>query len=241
MSRRIVIAIFGALAVLAATGFGAYRLGLRAGAHDTPPAVDKSGRKVLYWHDPMVPGQKFDKPGKSPFMDMELVPVYADEGQPHTKRNQHAELPPVMWCALEQGQQLGLGHVEQAHRAFGQRVVCAGQSIEQRDLAEPAGRIDEREDGLLARLGHARHAQRAFKHGVEPIGRIATEEQVLTMLQAARHGQGQQILFERRRDAAKPWVSAQQRQKLGRDPFAHTAVLFVHIHRRRRVRRARKA
>jgi len=27
----------------------------------------------------MVPGQKFDRPGKSPFMDMELVPVYADE------------------------------------------------------------------------------------------------------------------------------------------------------------------
>src|SRR5258707_1695400 len=28
----------------------------------------------------MVPGQKFDKPGKSPFMDMQLVPVYADGG-----------------------------------------------------------------------------------------------------------------------------------------------------------------
>lgn len=40
----------------------------------------KSGRPVLYWHDPMVPGTKFDKPGKSPFMDMQLVPVYADEG-----------------------------------------------------------------------------------------------------------------------------------------------------------------
>jgi Cu(I)/Ag(I) efflux system membrane fusion protein len=26
----------------------------------------------------MVPGQKFDKPGKSPFMDMQLVPMYAD-------------------------------------------------------------------------------------------------------------------------------------------------------------------
>jgi Cu(I)/Ag(I) efflux system membrane fusion protein len=36
-------------------------------------------RKVLYWHDPMVPGQKFDKPGKSPYMDMQLEPVYADE------------------------------------------------------------------------------------------------------------------------------------------------------------------
>ena len=48
-----------------------------------PPAVspapaDLAGRKVLYWHDPMVPGQKFDKPGKSPFMDMDLVPVYAE-------------------------------------------------------------------------------------------------------------------------------------------------------------------
>lgn len=40
---------------------------------------DKSDRKVLYWYDPMVPGKKFDKPGKSPFMDMELVPKYADE------------------------------------------------------------------------------------------------------------------------------------------------------------------
>ncbi len=40
--------------------------------------ADASGRKVLYWHDPMVPGQKFDKPGKSPFMDMDLVPVYAE-------------------------------------------------------------------------------------------------------------------------------------------------------------------
>lgn len=39
----------------------------------------KTGRKVLYWHDPMVPSQHFDKPGKSPFMDMQLEPVYVDE------------------------------------------------------------------------------------------------------------------------------------------------------------------
>lgn len=52
----------------------------------TPPdasaskAEPVSDRKILYWHDPMVPGPKFDKPGKSPFMNMQLVPVYADEG-----------------------------------------------------------------------------------------------------------------------------------------------------------------
>src|SRR5438094_371061 len=40
-----------------------------------------TGRKILYWHDPMVPGQKFDKPGRSPFMAMDLVPVYAEPDQ----------------------------------------------------------------------------------------------------------------------------------------------------------------
>ena len=47
--------------------------GIKAG--DTDPVA---GKKVLYYHDPMVPGNKFDKPAKSPFMDMMLVPVYAD-------------------------------------------------------------------------------------------------------------------------------------------------------------------
>ncbi len=44
----------------------------------TPPAT-KSEHHALYWYDPMVPQQHFDKPGKSPFMDMELVAKYADE------------------------------------------------------------------------------------------------------------------------------------------------------------------
>ncbi len=43
-----------------------------------PATSGPAKNKVLYWHDPMVPGQRFDKPGKSPFMDMQLVPVYAD-------------------------------------------------------------------------------------------------------------------------------------------------------------------
>jgi Cu(I)/Ag(I) efflux system membrane fusion protein len=42
-------------------------------------AQPDSGKKILYWHDPMVPQQHFDKAGKSPFMNMQLVPVYADE------------------------------------------------------------------------------------------------------------------------------------------------------------------
>jgi len=67
-------------AVLAAAGFYAGRH--TRGSADTASAAAASApgeRKVLYWHDPMVPGQRFDRPGKSPFMDMQLVPVYADE------------------------------------------------------------------------------------------------------------------------------------------------------------------
>lgn len=46
--------------------------GLKAG--DIDPVTE---RKILYYHDPMVPGNKFEAPGKSPFMDMMLVPTYA--------------------------------------------------------------------------------------------------------------------------------------------------------------------
>lgn len=44
------------------------------------PTAPAEERKVLFWYDPMKPDTKFDKPGKSPFMDMDLVPKYADEG-----------------------------------------------------------------------------------------------------------------------------------------------------------------
>lgn len=50
-------------------------------AKEEPPAEKTSTaeRKVLFWYDPMYPNTRFDKPGKSPFMDMDLVPKYADE------------------------------------------------------------------------------------------------------------------------------------------------------------------
>ncbi|MCA0177159.1 MAG: efflux RND transporter periplasmic adaptor subunit [Proteobacteria bacterium] len=78
MKRTPLIAALALAGVLlAAGGF----LAGRQAAHSPAPAQAASGaeRKPLYWHDPMVPGPRFDKPGKSPFMDMQLVPVYADD------------------------------------------------------------------------------------------------------------------------------------------------------------------
>ena len=68
-----------ALAVALAAA-GGYWLGSRNASTVTPGGTETAaGRKVLYWYDPMAPGTRFDKPGKSPFMDMDLVPRYADE------------------------------------------------------------------------------------------------------------------------------------------------------------------
>ncbi len=95
MNQKLIVrAVAAALAAVVLLGAG-YVAGARRSSTDTSMAdmpkapamsasgdnVDpKSGRKVLYWHDPMVPNQHFDKPGKSPFMDMQLEPVFADEG-----------------------------------------------------------------------------------------------------------------------------------------------------------------
>ena len=98
--NRLAIAAAVALAI-GAGGYGLYRLGLDRGMQSSVAnhaATSRrrqaagrrtdaaTGRKVLYWHDPMVPGQKFDKPGKSPFMDMQLVPVYAEAGADEGQR-----------------------------------------------------------------------------------------------------------------------------------------------------------
>jgi Cu(I)/Ag(I) efflux system membrane fusion protein len=95
--RTLSVAVAAAI-VVGAGGYGLYWLGMNHGMQMTgtnrsdaptlatggaqkPGDVDPTtGNKVLYWHDPMVPGQKFDRPGKSPFMDMQLVPVYANGG-----------------------------------------------------------------------------------------------------------------------------------------------------------------
>lgn len=77
MNRTTQVILVVAVVVALATG---YFFGHREKTAEAPaPTAANTERKVLYWTDPMVPGYRSDKPGKSPFMDMELVPVYEDE------------------------------------------------------------------------------------------------------------------------------------------------------------------
>ncbi len=68
-----------ALGVAAGWGLPQWRAGNTHAVDGAAPHAGTAERKVLYWYDPMSPTQKFDKPGKSPFMDMDLVPKYAEE------------------------------------------------------------------------------------------------------------------------------------------------------------------
>ena len=83
MKRAILAAAAAVLLVVSGYFIGSHRTHSEmAGTAPAPgerKALAEGERKALYWHDPMYPQQKFDKPGKSPFMDMQLVPVYADD------------------------------------------------------------------------------------------------------------------------------------------------------------------
>ena len=150
------VAALAAAGFLGVTGYGLYRIGMDRGMKMASPpsgpaapesgspqqsrAVDAAtGRKVLYWHDPMVPGQKFDKPGKSPYMDMQLVPVYADNPGDEGK----VTISPRMQ------QNLGVRTAEVVEGVIVQTVEAVGSvAYNERDLAV----VQARNNGFVEKL-----------------------------------------------------------------------------------------
>ena len=118
---------------LAGWGFSQWQVGhLPAGATAAaPPGAASAGeRKVLYWYDPMVPTQRFDKPGRSPFMDMQLVPRYADEAETQ------AGAPGALTVSTQAQQALGLRLAAVEKRPLGATIEAVGTvQLNERDIA----------------------------------------------------------------------------------------------------------
>jgi membrane fusion protein, copper/silver efflux system len=76
MNSRLLVTT-GIVLALATTALAFYWLGAST-THTQVEANPVAEKAIRYWYDPMVPDQHFDKPGKSPFMDMQLVPKYAE-------------------------------------------------------------------------------------------------------------------------------------------------------------------
>ena len=76
----LILAVVVVAMVLLAVGYlGGRRQTATPAPTPASSAAPDSAGKVLYWYDPMLPDQHFDKPGLSP-MGMQMVPRYADAG-----------------------------------------------------------------------------------------------------------------------------------------------------------------
>jgi len=178
MSTKLTMII---IAALAAGGVAGYWL---AGAHVTPAAPatmageppagkgDSGEGRVLYWHDPMKPEVRFDKPGKSPFMDMELVPVYAEES-----RNEGAALTNSRTM-----QSLGLRTAEVARGPLDLTFSAVGAiAVDERSLVTVQSRVNGVIEQLYVRAQYDSVARGAPLAAIYSPDWLAAEEEYLAL------------------------------------------------------------
>jgi membrane fusion protein, copper/silver efflux system len=130
---------------------------------------------VLYWYDPMAPNQHFDKPGKSPFMDMQLVPRYANEAEGAS----NVRVSP----ALVQNLGIRLGNVERV--SLPTRLHAVGNvTFDERLLQLVQARVE----GYITQL-HVKAPLVHVRRG-EPLARVLApqwleaQQEYLTLLDA---------------------------------------------------------
>jgi len=147
------------------------------------PATSAPGGKVLYWYDPMVPAQRFDKPGKSPFMDMQLVPRYADENAAAGGDDQGVAI------SSRQQQNLGVRTAAAELRQMHYQLQAVGTAeLDQRSLQV----IPARANGLVDKL-YVRANQQAVSAG-QPLAQLwfpdwsAAQQQYLAVRQLGDKG-----------------------------------------------------
>jgi Cu(I)/Ag(I) efflux system membrane fusion protein len=118
------IRILVLLVVIAAAFTGGYVY--KAVKSGGPAPGDQSGRKVLYWQDPMHPAYKSDKPGIAPDCGMKLEPVYADGGRASTAQAGDSSAMPMGTVQItpEKQQLIGVKY-GQAEKSGGSRTIRA--------------------------------------------------------------------------------------------------------------------
>jgi Cu(I)/Ag(I) efflux system membrane fusion protein len=161
-----------------------YWVALQRSPSEATASGDAEGqdeRKVLYWHDPMVPNVKFDKPGKSPFMDMQLVPVYADdEGGAAVKVS----------SAVTQSLGVRLGKVEKA--VLQQRMNAVGSvAFDERLLELVQARVEGYVTGLRVKAPLERVARGQPLADIVAPQWLEAQQEYLALLEAkSERGKG---------------------------------------------------
>jgi len=168
--KKLIPAFIAVLLVGGALGYG-----LSHWLAEPAPATADGARKVLYWRDPMKPEVKFDKPGKSPFMNMELEPVYADDATSGAQVKVSA--------STAQNFGVRIGKVERAK--LDTQLSAVGMVAFDEELLEV---VQARVDGYISRL-HVKTTLAPVRRGqplvdvVAPAW-IAAQEEYLALLDA---------------------------------------------------------
>ena len=135
--KRPILFVFLLFLLLLAVSLSLYRA-KRPGLDKKPHPPSKQA-KVLYWYDPMRPDQHFDKPGKSPYMDMDLVPKLADE----EKTNASVKIDPSAM------QNLGVRLAKVEGIALSSRIEVSGMiGFDERDVAI----VQSRANGFVVKV-----------------------------------------------------------------------------------------
>jgi Cu(I)/Ag(I) efflux system membrane fusion protein len=127
------------------------------------PAAPAADRKILYWTDPMVPGYRSDKPGKSPFMDMQLVPVYDETAGGAVAVTDGSS---AVTIAPEVINRLGVRTERAASKSPTRRIVTEGYVFRDNGIAHVMVDIFEHDadwvrTGLTARVNAAATGERS--------------------------------------------------------------------------------
>ena len=139
--QQLVGLVLGAVLLAIISGAAGYWFARPHGHSASSPATASGDRQPLYWYDPMQPEEHFDKPGKSPFMDMQLMPRYADEGGKSEAGGLKID-PAIV-------QNLGIRFARVERGALPQTVDAVGTvGFNQRDIAI----IQSRSNGFVTRV-----------------------------------------------------------------------------------------
>ncbi|HYU47184.1 MAG TPA: efflux RND transporter periplasmic adaptor subunit [Terriglobales bacterium] len=116
--KKVTLAIFVFLLVAGAFLAGSW-YNQRTVAHHSQP----SGRKVLYYVDPMHPAYKSDKPGIAPDCGMQLEPVYADAGTSRSGPDNGSSQPAGVVAVSPEKQQIMGVRVSAVEKASGSHTM----------------------------------------------------------------------------------------------------------------------
>jgi len=184
-----------AFALAAAGAIGAAAYGWLRPVQERAPAQaagagPASDKRVLYWHDPMVPAQRFDRPGKSPYMDMQLVPVYAED----------AAAPDGVAISPQVRQNLGIRTAEVVRSRLAHSVRAAGAvAWNERDVVL----VQARSAGFVERL-YVRASLDPVRKG-QPLADlyvpdwVAAQEEYLALRNARSEGVAELLAAARQR------------------------------------------